>query len=143
MTRIARRIGFVGKIEYRHVFSHAGGAQYGLATAEADDLLIVYAEAFVRDANPEDFSLEAMIAHERGHQILARHPRLRRNLPQVWPDSAEESAASLIGSLLVWSDRDRDDLISKATLDALGSGSDLEQAMRSVSVLRVLLEALL
>ena len=143
LARIARRLGFVGRIEYRHVFSYAGGAQYGLAAVESADLLIVYAEAFVRDANPEDFSLEAMIAHERGHQLLARHPRLRKNLPQTWPDFAEEAAASLIGSLLVWNDRDRDDLLSKATLDALGSGSDLEQAMRSVSELRVLLEALL
>lgn len=143
MTRIARRLGFVGKIECRHVFSHAGGAQYGLAVVEPDDLLIVYAEAFERDANPEDFSLEAMIAHEHGHQLLARHPRLRRNLPANWSDRSEEVAASLIGSLLVWEDADRDVLMEKATLDALGSGSDLERAVRLVSELRLFLKALL
>lgn len=55
-AHIARRMGFVGRVEYRHVFSQAGGAQYGLATAPEQDLLTVYAEAFTRDADPDDFS---------------------------------------------------------------------------------------
>ena len=43
------------------------------AGSAEEDLLIVYAEAFAKEADPEDFSLTAILAHERGHQILARH----------------------------------------------------------------------
>src|SRR5438552_1583420 len=78
ILRIARQLGFVGTVEYRHVFSQSGGAQYGQARTAAEDVLIVYAEAFDRDANPDDFSLDAILAHERGHQLLARHPRVAR-----------------------------------------------------------------
>src|SRR5258707_918112 len=46
LARIATRLGFVGQVEYRHVNSQAGGAQYGLARKPRNDLLIVYAEAF-------------------------------------------------------------------------------------------------
>jgi hypothetical protein len=81
VARVARVLGFVGRVEYRHVYSQTGGAQYGRGTVEANDLLTVYAEAFERDANPEDFSLEAILAHERGHQLLARHPRLAKRWP--------------------------------------------------------------
>jgi hypothetical protein len=65
--RIARELRFVGRVEYRHVYSQTGGAQYGVASTTEDDLLTVYAEAFERDADPQDFSLEAILAHERGH----------------------------------------------------------------------------
>src|SRR5690242_14626070 len=78
VTRLARGLGFVGRVEYRHVYSQTGGAQYGRGTTAADDLLTVYAEAFERDADREDFSLEAILAHERGHQLLARHPRIAK-----------------------------------------------------------------
>src|SRR5437764_808242 len=94
-------MGFAGRIEYRHESSKAGGAQYGLGVSDEADTLIVYAGAFERDADPDDFSLEAIIAHERGHQLVARHPRLRRNLPATWSDVAEEIVASLLGSLIV------------------------------------------
>jgi hypothetical protein len=94
-------VGFVGRVEYRHLYSQTGGAQYGLATTAEDDLLTVYAEAFDRDADPDDFSLESIIAHERGHQLLARHPRLTRNMPRGWSGVTEEIVASLVGSLLV------------------------------------------
>src|SRR5438552_1114565 len=80
VKKIAAELGFVGKVRYEHLYSLAGGAQYGLASSEQHDLLTVYAEAFERDANPEDFSLEAIIAHERGHQLLARHPRLAQRI---------------------------------------------------------------
>src|SRR5437899_1752954 len=73
-SRIARVIGFAGRVE--HVYSQTGGAQFGLAASPEQDLLTVYAEAFDRGANADDFSLEARIAHERGHQLLRRHPRL-------------------------------------------------------------------
>jgi hypothetical protein len=55
------------------VLSNAGGAQFGLGSSPARDLLVVYAEAFLRDADPEDFSLEALLAHECGHQIVYRN----------------------------------------------------------------------
>src|SRR6266849_6799461 len=106
-SEIARRLGFTGRVEYRHVYSQAGGAQYGRAVAAKQDLLIVYAEAFERDADPEDFSLEAIVAHECGHQLLARHPRLARNLPPGWSGVTEEIVASLLGSWLVAEEKDQ------------------------------------
>lgn len=136
-------MGFVGLVEYLHLQSRAGGAQYGRAVDPQRDRLTVFAEAFERDADPADFSLEAMIAHECGHQLLARHPMLRRNLPAGWSDRSDKIVASLLGSLLVWEVRDRENLIAKATFDALGSSSDLEGAMCSVGDLRMLLEELL
>src|SRR3989442_12938744 len=78
---IARRLGFVGTVESRHAFSQSGGAQYAMAPAADLDMLVVYAEAFRRDASSDDFPLAAIIAHERGHQLLHRHERLRRNIP--------------------------------------------------------------
>jgi hypothetical protein len=72
--RLARAVGFTGRVEYRHVYSQTGGAQYGRGASAGADLLTVYAEAFDRHADPNDFSLRAMIAHERGHQLVARHP---------------------------------------------------------------------
>jgi len=47
ITQIARTFGFIGSIEYRHVYSQTGGAQYGRGSSSSRDLLIVYAEAFV------------------------------------------------------------------------------------------------
>src|ERR1051325_859835 len=96
VVEIAERFVFVGAVDYRHVYSQSGGAQYGRGLAEDDDLLMVYAEAFDRDADPEDFSLEAIIAHERGHQILARHPRLAKLVAGI-PLVSEEILASLVG----------------------------------------------
>src|SRR5262245_21871842 len=106
-AKVARRLGFQGRVEYRHVSSLSGGAQYGMATSPKHDLLIVFAEAFDRDADPDAFSLEAILAHERGHQLLARHDRLTRNLPAGWSGLSEEIVASLLGSLLVSGDEDR------------------------------------
>ncbi len=97
---IARRLGFIGRVEYRHVYSRTGGAQYGQATTEADDLLTVYAEAFERDANPKDFSLESIVAHERGHQLLARHPRIAKYVRGRISAGSEEILASLLGALI-------------------------------------------
>src|SRR2546430_16181381 len=84
-ARIARRLGFVGSVEYRHVYSQTGGAQYGRGNTPEEDLLTVSAEAFERDADLGDFSLEAMIAHEQGPQVLARHPRLSVLLASASP----------------------------------------------------------
>src|SRR5438094_1330952 len=79
----------------------AGGAQYGRGSTAEEDLLTVYAEAFQRDADPEDFSLEAILAHERGHQLLARHPRIARRVAvgRISAES-EEILASLLEAML-------------------------------------------
>jgi hypothetical protein len=71
-----------------------------LAAEPDQDVLVVFAEAFDRDADPEDFSLEAIIAHERGHHLIARNERLTRNLPATWSRTAEEILASLLGRYL-------------------------------------------
>lgn len=100
LRQLARRLGFVGHLEYRHVYSRSGGAQYCIGPSEAEDLLVVYAEAFERDANPQDFALEAIIAHECGHQALVRNPRLAAILAKLGQEF-EEVLASLIGAILV------------------------------------------
>lgn len=142
-SRVARRLGFGGRVEYRHVYSQAGGAQYGLAAAPDHDLLTVYAEAFDRDADPDDFSLEAIIAHECGHQLLARHERLLRNLPRTWSGVSEEIVASLVGSLLVDNDNDRQALEFKALFEADRQGLEPEHATALITELRLLLERIL
>src|SRR5947209_2528343 len=101
IEEIGRRLGFVGEIEYRHVYSQSGGAQYCVGMSADNDLLVVYAEAFERDANPDDFSLEAIIAHERGHQILERNPNIQRIRREFPGDRFEEILASIIGSILL------------------------------------------
>src|SRR5713101_426818 len=106
VARIARQLGFVGSVEYRHGYSQTGGAQYGRGNTPEEDLLTVYAEAFERDADPDDFSLDAMIAHECGHQILARHPRIAKRVVGV-SEASEEILASLVGALICNADADR------------------------------------
>jgi hypothetical protein len=129
--RLARSVGFVGQVEYRHVYSQTGGAQYGRGVGEDGDLLTVYAEAFERDADPEDFSLAAIVAHERGHQLLARHPRLSGRLAGSSP-AAEEVLASLLGALALGPGPDRDALVAKATAEVLAGGTAPEDAVRLV-----------
>lgn len=136
-------MGFVGRVEYRHVYSQAGGAQFGVAADPQADLLIVYAESFERDIDPEDFSLEAILAHERGHQLLARHPRLTRNIPSTWSGATEEIVVSIIGSLLVETESDQQDLLMKAAFDANTLGVAPELAIRMIAELRGLLERIL
>jgi hypothetical protein len=133
-------MGFVGRVEYRHVYSQAGGAQYGLAPKPEQDLLVVYADAFERDANPDDFSLEAILAHERGHQLLARHQRLTRNLPPAWSGVTEEIVASLLGSLLAEKEKDQQDLLLKALFEADKQGMAPDRATLLIMELRALLE---
>lgn len=133
VARLAKSFGFLGRIEYRHVYSQSGGAQYGRGPTVEEDILTVYAEAFERDANPDDFSLAAIIAHERGHQLLARHPRIGPRLGAGITLAAEEVLASLIGSMVCGAGRDRDSLVSKATAERLQRGP--HQKMRCVSFL--------
>jgi hypothetical protein len=141
ILQLARSLGFVGKVEYRHVYSQTGGAQYGRGAFEVADLLTVFAEAFERDADPEDFSLMAIVAHERGHQVLARHPKLSILLAGVSP-AAEEVLASLLGALVIEPGPDRDALIAKATAEVLAGGREPEEAVRIIGDLWDKLEEL-
>ena len=141
-ARIARHLGFVGSVEYRHVYSQTGGAQYGRGNTTEEDLLTVDAEAFERDADPEDFSLEAMIAHECGHQILARHPRIAKRVAGI-SAASEEILASLLGAMICTADADRVTLFAKATAELLDRGQSAESATRQLQTLWDLLEALL
>ena len=124
------------------MYSQTGGAQYGRGTGDIGDLLTVFAEAFERDADLDDFSLPAMIAHERGHQLLARHPRISVQLAGV-SDAAEEVLASLLGALVVEPGSDRDILIAKATAELLLGGREPEDAVRIITELWNLLGELL
>jgi hypothetical protein len=122
------------------VFSSAGGPQYGLGTTPTDDLLIVYAEAFVRDADPTDFSLEALVAHERGHQLLWRHSRLRRMLAARLTPVTEEILSSLLGSVIAGDPADREALVLKALAEAVRRGMAPKRAVVVVDELRRCLE---
>ena len=139
---VAKKLGFVGDVEYRHVYSQTGGAQYGRGSTQGTDLLTLYAEAFERDADPEDFSLEAMIAHECGHQLLGRHPRIARRMAVV-SEASEEILASLLGAMLCYDDTDRATLFAKATAELLDCGQNAEAASHQLQELWELLEMLL
>lgn len=52
-ARVARRLGFVGTIEYRHVYSQTGGAQYGRGNTAQEDLLTVWVAGRVSAASEE------------------------------------------------------------------------------------------
>ena len=133
-------LGFVGRVQYRHVPTRSGGAQF--VPGAANDTLVVYAEAFRRDADPADYSLRAILAHERGHQVVARDPRLARRAAGL-PLAAEDVLASLVGARLVRSRADREALVAKAAADLLGAGVELAWAVRLVGDLWGLLGELL
>jgi Zn-dependent protease with chaperone function len=135
-------MGFIGRVEYRHLYSQTGGAQYCQGSTVAEDLLTVYAEAFERDSNLDDFSLEAIIAHERGHQLLARHARLAKRVQGV-SIGTEEILASLLGAMLCLNDADRDSLMAKATVELIHHGEAVDIAIRRLQELWKLLETLL
>jgi len=105
-------------------------------------LLTIYAEAFERDADPEEFSLDAMIAHECGHQLLARHPRIAKRVAGI-SEAGEEILASLPGAMLCTVDADCVALLAKATAELLDRGQSAEAASRQLQDLWNLLEELL
>lgn len=142
VLRQARAVGFVGRVEYRHVYSQSGGAQYARGANEGVDLLMVYAEAFDRDANPTDFSLTAIVAHERGHQLLARHARLAQDFAETTL-AAEEVLASLLGALALGPGDDRQALVAKATAAVLAGGTERVAAARLIGDLWGVLERIL
>ena len=141
VRRLARGVGFVGRVEYRHEYSRSGGARYGQGADDAGDLLTVYAEAFDRDADPDDFSLRDIVAHERGHQLVARHPRLAAQFVGV-SAAAEEVLASLLGARVLRPGPDRDALLEKAAFDVLRGGVAADAAARVVRNLWDQLEGL-
>lgn len=143
VQQIASKLGFHGRIEYRHIFSQSGGAQFGLGPRIGSDVLTVYAEAFLRDANPNDFSLNAILAHECGHQLVFRHPKLSRWLQGTISLVSEEALASLIGSLLVSGVGDHNDLTMKAICDVLNCGVERAHAEEVILKMRSVLEAIL
>jgi hypothetical protein len=140
---LARALGFVGRVEYRHVTTRSGGAQYGMGPTVEEDLLVVYPEAFRRDADPDDFSLEAIIAHERGHQLISRDDRLRRNVPNEMSSVTEEVLASLLGAIMVKAPRGSDDLVLKALFTLVEQGMHPDEASRRVQDVLKYLEATL
>lgn len=140
IRRLAKTLGFEGLVEYRHVVGNSGGAQYGIGSTSDQDLLVVFADAFDRDADPNDFSLEAILAHERGHQLIVWHSKLSRILARGIELVSEEILASLIGSLIVEREQDRRDLYHKALYEAVAHGIDSTHAIRLLHELRLLLE---
>lgn len=143
VARIARQLEFVGRVEYHHKYSRSGGAQYRLGPTADDDLLRIYAEAFEREATPGEFSLTAMIAHERGHQLIIRHRRIARIIGRQLSRTSEEIVASLLGAWVCESDQDCDELILKAIADLLDHGEEPAVAQRRVIELWLLLGELL
>ena len=129
VARLARRLGFVGRVEYRHVYSQTGGAQYGRGSTAEEDLLTVYAEAFERDANPDDFALEAILAHERGHQLMAASTN-RQESPGACLRSQRRDSGIASGAMICTAEADRDALTAKATVELLDHGETLENLFR-------------
>ena len=123
--------------------SQTGGAQYGRGGTAEEDLLTVYAEAFERDADPQDFSLAAIVAHERGHQLLARHPRIAKRVGGRISAASEEILASLLGAMICTAELDRDALVAKATVELLNHGETIKVATERLGELWNLLEGLL
>jgi hypothetical protein len=123
--------------------TRSGGAQYGIGPTVEQDLLVVYPEAFRRDSDPDDFSLEAIIAHERGHQLICRHEPLRRNTPSAMSGVTEEVLASLVASVITRETGDGEDLILKALFALVERGMEADEASRRVQDVLSYLEAVL
>jgi hypothetical protein len=83
-----------------------------------------------------------MIAHERGHQILARHSRIAKRVAGV-SEGSEEILASLLGAMICNDDTDRISLFAKATAELLDHGQTAEEASRQLQELWDQLKALL
>lgn len=142
IARLAARLGFVGRVEYQHVYSKTGGASYGQAVTPSQDLLTVYAEAFERDTDPNEFSLNAILAHERGHQLLVRDPRLAAQAVHLLA-VGEEVVASVLGAIICRDTVDEEDLSGKAVFDLIARGVTDAVALRMVLQLKGILESLL
>ena len=142
VTRLASSFGFTGQVEYRHAYSQTGGAQFCFGLGAASDVLLVYAEAFDRDLDPDDFSLAAIIAHEGGHQRLLRDSHLAAIGRKLSGQVFEEVLASVIGSLLVEDRQDAEHLVGKATVDLATLALSAVSVVRTIEQLRGLLKEL-
>ena len=140
IQQISRRLGFHGRAEYQHAWGGTGGAQFRLGETASRDVLVVYAEAFTRDEDPEDFSLEAILAHERGHQLLSHGSRLSRMISGKIGTLSEEVLASLVGSVIAEDENDREILYQKALFELVMTGVDLARALQLADDLRFVLE---
>lgn len=114
-----------------------------LAPTVEQDLLVVFAEAFRRDAAGDDFSLEAIIAHERGHQFLHRHKRFQRVKPKEMSNVTEEVLASVAGALITPDPHDSKLLELKALCELVDHGMSLSEASRRVEETMDLLRSIL
>ena len=120
----------------------SGGAQYCIGPTPDADVLVVYAEAFERDNDPQDFTRRAIIAHECGHQRLLRDRELVALGRKLSGSIYDEVLASLIGSLLV-DGKDAQQLVWKATVDLSKTGLPTEQIVRTIEQLRALLKEMI
>ena len=105
--------------------------------------MIVYAKAFELDADPEEFSLEAIIAHERGHQLIIRHPYLSQQFARWGMLASEEILASVLGSVIAEEKKDQNDLMLKAIGEAAKRGLDPELTFRNLVVFKSCLRQIL
>jgi hypothetical protein len=83
-----------------------------------------------------------MIAHECGHQLLARHPRIAKRVAGI-SAASEEILASLLAAMICNADADRAALFAKAIAELLDHGQSVASANRQLQQLWNLLEALL
>jgi hypothetical protein len=143
IAEISSELGFVGSVTYVHAYSQSGGAQYCIGPSASDDIMVLYAEAFERDADPEDFPLDAMIAHECGHQHLLRRPKLHQVLAQYPGADFEEILASVVGSLLLGDTESAKILRWKAEAELTDMGLSVEYSKRYVENLQTLLRQLI
>ncbi len=104
--------------------------------------MVLYAEAFERDANPADFNLEALIAHECGHQRLHRDQKYWLVM-EKFPENFEEILASLVGALLLGESESSETLVWKATMELGNLGVSPESVTRFIDRLQKLLRSCL
>jgi hypothetical protein len=123
--------------------AQVAATQYCTGSSVDDDLLLVYAEAFERDADPQDFALDAIIAHECGHQALVRNPHLRAILRKFPGERFEEILASLIGSLLLGESEPSQTLVWKATAELAEFGMAAANTVGFIERLQELLRRFL
>lgn len=112
------------------------------ATVERD-LLVVYPVAFRRDSALDDFSLEAIIAHERGHQLICQYARLRRAAPKELSQTTEEVLAALVGSVIIDDASASEDLVLQALFLLTERGMHPEEASGRVQNVLKYLETVL
>lgn len=143
VRQLAAKVGFCGRVEYRHRYDSSGPAQIRLGAKIGDDVMLVFAEAFDWKEDSRHFSLEAVLAHECGHQVFHHHPMLRRLFARDLSIHLEEIAASIIGALLVTNVADHDALLDKAVGEALQGCSDPADAAQTFNGIRKTLEVVL